>query len=279
MSLTPEDIQGKRFHDAFRGYNHEEVDIFLDEVAAAFETLFKGAQAARARVEEVEAELDEVKGTEGMLKRTLLAAQRAADEAIAEAKAEAARLVAAGEAEAAAALALAKQQAEDIIAGASARQSEIGELGSRLRDLHAAHRATLRAHLEDQLRALDELPALPGLEAASAIAPPPAPPALAVEAAADAGPLTAPLPEPSSELEPGPEPAPEEQAASVPADHPETSPAPPASPRRLAPPDSLPEDSLEPPTVGGPRPASSFAPLGPGEQGGVNPATHTGETD
>jgi cell division initiation protein len=279
MSLTPEDIQGKRFHDAFRGYNHEEVDIFLDEVAAAFETLFKGAQEARARVEEVEAELDEVKGTEGMLKRTLLAAQRAADEAIAEAKAEAARLVAAGEAEAAAAVALARQQAEDIIAGASARQSEIGELSSRLRDLHAAHRATLRAHLEDQLRALDELPALPGLEEASAMAPPPAPPALAVEAAADAGPLTAPLPEPSSELVPGPEPAPEEQAASVPADHPETSSAPPASPRRLAPPDSLPDDSQEPPTVGGPRPVSSFAPLGPGEQEGVNPATHTGETD
>ncbi|MCW3037520.1 MAG: DivIVA, partial [Actinobacteria bacterium] len=261
MSLTPEDIQGKRFHDAFRGYNHEEVDIFLDEVAAAFETLFKGAQAARARVEEVEAELDEVKGTEGMLKRTLLAAQRAADEAIAEAKAEAARLVAAGEAEAAAAVALAKQQGEEIIAGASARQSEIEELGSRLRDLHAAHRATLRAHLEDQLRALDDLPALPGPEAVPAIDPPPA---VALEAAADAVPLTAPLPEPSSELEPGPEPAPEEQAASVPAEHPETSPAPPASPRRLAPPDPLPEDSLEPPTVGGPRPASSFAPLGPG---------------
>ncbi|MEA2592065.1 MAG: cell division initiation protein [Actinomycetota bacterium] len=250
MSLTPEDIQGKRFHDAFRGYNHEEVDIFLDEVAAAFEALFKGAQEARARVEEVEAELDEVKGTEGMLKRTLLAAQRAADEAIAEAKAEAARLVAAGEDEAAAAVASAKQQGEDIIAGANARQSEIEELGCRLRDLHAAHRATLRAHLEDQLRALDDLPALPG-----------------------------PLPEPSSELEPGPEPAPEEQAAPVPAEHPETSPATPASPRRLAPPDPLPEDSLEPPTVGGPRPASSFAPLGPGEQEGVNPATHTGETD
>ena len=26
MSLTPEEILGKRFHDAFRGYNHEEVD-------------------------------------------------------------------------------------------------------------------------------------------------------------------------------------------------------------------------------------------------------------
>jgi DivIVA domain-containing protein len=240
MSLTPDDIQGKRFHDAFRGYNHEEVDIFLDEVAAAFETVFKNSQAVRARVEELEAELDEVKGTEGMLKRTLLAAQRAADEAIAEAKAEAARLIAAANDEAAAAVASAKQQAEDIVAGANAQQAEIGELGSRLRDLHAAHRATLRAHLENQLRALDDLPALPGPQAVPAVAAPlarPAAPGPVVDVAEDAEP------------EAGPEPAPEEHAASAPADHPEA----PTSRRA----------SREP-----------FRP-----RGLVNPITHTGETD
>jgi cell division initiation protein len=261
MSLTPEDIQGKRFHDAFRGYNHEEVDIFLDEVAVAFETVFKALQAGRARIEELEAGLDEVKGTEGMLKRTLLAAQRAADEAMAEAKAEAAQLVSIAEDQAAAAVALAKRQAEDIIAAANARQTGIEEAESRLQALYAGHRATLRAHLQDQLRALDDLPALPGPEAVPTTAPPsgqPDPPALAVEAAADADPLTAPIvPEPSL------------------ADYPETPPA----PTRLAPPRPSPEDSPEPPTVAGGRPVSSFAPLRPGEQGLVNPATHTGETD
>jgi len=84
MSLTPDDIQAKRFHDAFRGYNHEEVDVFLDEVAAAFDAVMKEVQAARARADEFEAQVLELKGTEGMLKRTLLAAQRASDEAIAE---------------------------------------------------------------------------------------------------------------------------------------------------------------------------------------------------
>jgi cell division initiation protein len=240
MSLTPEDIQGKRFHDAFRGYNHEEVDVFLDEVAAAFETVFKNVQATRARVEELEAELDEIRGTEGMLKRTLLAAQRAADEAIAEAKAEAARLAAAATDEAATAVASAKQRAEEIIAAANARQSEIEESGSRLRDLHAAHRATLRAHLEGQLRALDDLPALPGPEVGPAVPAPPAPPA---DVAADIEALTALLPEP------GPEPEPEEPAAPVPGEHPETPP-----PRRVA-----------------------REPFRPG--GVANPITHTGETD
>jgi cell division initiation protein len=164
MALTPEAIQGKRFHDAFRGYNHEEVDVFLDEVAAAVEALLKDLQAGRARVEEVEALLDDAKGTEGILKRTLIAAQRAADEAVAEAKAEAAELVSIAEDQAAAAVAAARQQAEDIIAAANARQSQIEEADSRLQALYAEHRATLRAHLEDQLRALDGLPNPPAPE-------------------------------------------------------------------------------------------------------------------
>jgi cell division initiation protein len=266
MSLSPEDIQGKRFHDAFRGYNHEEVDVFLDEVAAAFETVFKSVQAARARVEELEAELDEVKGTEGMLKRTLLAAQRAADEAIAEAKAEAAELVSIAEDQAAAAVASAKRQAEDIIAAANARQTGIEEAESRLQALHAEHRATLRAHLQDQLRALDNLPALPGPEAAPAVSPSAARPAApAVEVAADAEPLTPPEPEPA---------------------HPET-PADVVEPRPVSSFSPLGDPvEVEPGEGAGERPPSRreprepFRPGGPaGISGLVKPVTHTGETD
>jgi DivIVA domain-containing protein len=161
MSLTPEDIHGKRFHDAFRGYSHEEVDLFLDEVAEAFQALHRELEAGRTRVEEIEAQLSEIKGTETMLKRTLIAAQRAADEAIHEAKDEAARIVSAASDEAETARARAQQQAEDIVADADRRRAEIEELGARLSAIDAAHRTTLRAHLQDQLRALDDLPAPP----------------------------------------------------------------------------------------------------------------------
>lgn len=161
MSLTPEDIHGKRFHDAFRGYNHEEVDVFLDEVAASFQAAFAEAEESRTRLQQIEGQLEDVKGTEGMLKRTLLAAQRAADEAIAEAKAEAGRMVAAAQDEAAETLAEARRQAEAIVGGAYARQVEIEELAARLRTLDATHRSILRNHLQGQLRAIDELPPLP----------------------------------------------------------------------------------------------------------------------
>ena len=235
MGLTPEEILGKRFHDAFRGYNHEEVDVFLDEVAVAFDAAFKDLQAARARAEELEGQVLELKGTEGMLKRTLLAAQRAADETMAEAKTEAARLISVAEEEAATAVAAAKQQADDIIAGAMARQSRVEELTSRLQGLQAAHLATLRAHLEEQLRALDALPAPPD----AALAPGPA-------ADVDAAPTTVPEPEPGSEPE---------------FEGPEDDPGSPPEPKLLAPAESPPPDSPEASTAG-PRRASSFSPQG-----------------
>ena len=234
MSLTPEDILGKRFHDAFRGYNHEEVDVFLDEVAVAFDLAIKDVQAARARAEELDAQVLELKGTEGMLKRTLLAAQRAADETVAEAKTEAARLISVAEDEAAAVVGSAKQQAEDIVAGATARQSQIEQLGSRLHDLQAAHLATLRAHLEDRLRALDSLAAPPDLV-----------PATAPAEKVDAPPGT------DAEPEPSPEPAPE-----GPADDPESSPAPEVLAPAPSPPADSPESSPES-SPAAPTPASS----------------------
>jgi hypothetical protein len=202
-------------------------------VAVAFDAAFKDLQAARARAEELESQVLELKGTEGMLKRTLLAAQRAADETMAEAKTEAARLISGAEEEAAAAAAAAKQQADDIIAGAMARQSQIEELTSRLQGLQAAHLATLRAHLEDQLRALDALPAPPD----AALAPGPA-------ADVDAAPTT--VPEPDFEPESG---------------GPVDDPGSPREPKLLAPAESPPPDSPEASTAG-PRRASSFSPQG-----------------
>ena len=182
LSLTPEDIQGKRFHDAFRGYSHEEVDVFLDEVSASFANLYQQVEAARSRISELESRVSDVGATEGMLKRTLLAAQRAADDAVNEAKSEAsrtldlakseaartldqakseatrtldqakseaARTLDLGQAQATQAVKEASQRAEEIVADVNARQAQLESQVARLRSIDAEHRATLRAHLEE----------------------------------------------------------------------------------------------------------------------------------
>ncbi|MBR3034046.1 MAG: DivIVA domain-containing protein, partial [Firmicutes bacterium] len=39
MMITPLDIQNKEFSRAVRGYNQEEVDLFLDEIMADYDKL------------------------------------------------------------------------------------------------------------------------------------------------------------------------------------------------------------------------------------------------
>ncbi|HOB21135.1 MAG TPA: DivIVA domain-containing protein, partial [Candidatus Atribacteria bacterium] len=41
VALTPMDIHNKEFSKAFRGYNEDEVDQFLDEIVEEFERLYK----------------------------------------------------------------------------------------------------------------------------------------------------------------------------------------------------------------------------------------------
>src|SRR2546423_15568198 len=101
MSLTPEDVQNKRFTTTrFRpGYDEDEVDGFLDEVEAELTRLLQenaglrttvtnapvAAPAAPPTPEAVPpAEVPE--GGQDAALRTLLLAQRTADEAISQAR-------------------------------------------------------------------------------------------------------------------------------------------------------------------------------------------------
>jgi DivIVA domain-containing protein len=114
MALNPQRIRDTRFKTAKRGgYDPAEVDAFLDQAAAALEAAQNDATAMEARARAAVARLQELSQGGGgdpggaprasadeaeTISRTLLLAQRTADETIAEAKAEADRVrVSAGE--------------------------------------------------------------------------------------------------------------------------------------------------------------------------------------
>jgi DivIVA domain-containing protein len=123
VPLTPSDVANKQFKVGFRGYALEEVDAFLDEVESEIARLLREVDTLKqeppaapapvaapapepvvaARVETPAAEepitSPGMQGQEAAL-RTLLLAQRTADEAVAEARAEAAQIVEAARAEA-----------------------------------------------------------------------------------------------------------------------------------------------------------------------------------
>lgn len=175
MPLTPQDVREKLFTSTrfAKGYDEDEVDAFLDEVEAELVRLLAeneelrgqlAAASARAASLGPAAEGGSAPGEmEEMLRRTLLLAQRTADEAVSEARAEAARI-----------LDQAREEATRVEQEATRRQAAlVAELEERRRRLQAEVdglrgfeqelRSRLRSYLQMQLRDLESLsPDQPG---------------------------------------------------------------------------------------------------------------------
>lgn len=113
MALTPIEVENTQFRVAFRGYAIDEVDAFLDRVQGELARLLS-EQPAAAPAGTAPQAAPAVPGAEGQeaALRTLLLAQRTADEAVAEARAEADQLRTAARDEAGATLTSARDEAE-----------------------------------------------------------------------------------------------------------------------------------------------------------------------
>jgi DivIVA domain-containing protein len=243
VPLTPADVANKQFKIAFRGYSLDEVDAFLDEVEQELgrllreNTEIKGSRAAAPFAEPpapaltapapppAPAPLAPGEGQEAAL-RTLLLAQRTADEVVAEARADAARIVAD-----------AQGRADNVDHEIAARISAaMGGLEQRKRDLEVQindlrafereYRTRLKAYLEGQLRDLSARGA-PDDGGAGV-------PAAARTAAVGLGPAGGSAPPPAASP-----PAPPPTSAPPPA-------APPSAPPPSAPPPSTPPPSYRP---------------------------------
>jgi cell division initiation protein len=80
MKITPLDIQQMVFRVKLRGYDREEVNRFLEEVAQTVESLNRDNAALRERVVFLDQQIAELKRTETTLSNTLVSAQSLADD-------------------------------------------------------------------------------------------------------------------------------------------------------------------------------------------------------
>jgi cell division initiation protein len=80
MRITPLDIQQMVFKVNFRGYDKEEVNRFLEELAQTVESLNRDQAVQREKILFLEQQLAELKRTEATLSNTLLSAQSLADD-------------------------------------------------------------------------------------------------------------------------------------------------------------------------------------------------------
>ncbi|NOS76678.1 MAG: DivIVA domain-containing protein [Nitrospira sp.] len=80
MKITPLDIQQMVFRTKLRGYDREEVNRFLEELAQTVESLNRDNALLRERLAITEQQVSELKRTETTLSNTLVAAQSLADD-------------------------------------------------------------------------------------------------------------------------------------------------------------------------------------------------------
>ena len=80
MALTPVDILHTEFKTAFRGYNMNQVDDFVDAVSEALEAALKDKADLGRKLDALEEEVDQVREMKSTLADALTIAQRNADE-------------------------------------------------------------------------------------------------------------------------------------------------------------------------------------------------------
>jgi len=93
MDITPRELRDVEIRESFRGYNRDDVNELLERAAATLDTANERMQQINERLTSVQADTGHTRETEDILHRTLLLAQRAADEAVGEATAKARQML------------------------------------------------------------------------------------------------------------------------------------------------------------------------------------------
>jgi DivIVA domain-containing protein len=169
LDLSPKTLREVEFREQLRGYHKDDVDDFLERVAAGLETLLDRLREANDRAVRLESRAVDRIDDDDTLKRTLILAQRTADLAIQEAQESAARTLAGAEDEAKGLLARAEARANEMLQQAetqlredidrlqAAREQLLAEV-SQLGDWMDTERERLRsslsaalAHIEDAI--------------------------------------------------------------------------------------------------------------------------------
>ncbi|SFG56182.1 cell division initiation protein [Desulfotomaculum arcticum] len=164
--LTPLDIQKKEFKRAFRGYNQDEVDQFLDQLVRDYELLYIENQSLKEKLEASETAKARYLEMEKIIKDAVIMAQKNADDLTRNARqqadmiAEDARLNAEkiiGEAESKAGQALqeARERARFRIKEAEERVQTLLDEYRFLEKQTSVFRVKFRSFLEAQLELLD----------------------------------------------------------------------------------------------------------------------------
>ncbi len=144
MKLTPIDIQQQQFRVKFRGFDVREVDLFLEQMADAFEELQAKNQSLRNEIQRVERESKGYKEREETFKRAMLNSQKVLEQMKENARKSAELIVADAEV-----------KAEKILNRAHNRLAQLHEDIAELKRQRMQIEVQIRAIIESHSKLLD----------------------------------------------------------------------------------------------------------------------------
>ena len=166
--LTPQEIQEKKFSKAvFGGYDMGEVDSFLDELFADYESLFKDAAVLKSKLKTLAEKVEEYRSVDEEMRRTLASAKRSAEEMKSEAEKYAAETRAEADRYAAEVKEAASKEAEQLEASV---RTESENAVSRARAEAEEKIGDIRFRIEQEQKRLEEARAESRRFAADAVA-------------------------------------------------------------------------------------------------------------
>jgi DivIVA domain-containing protein len=152
MDVSPKTLREVEFREKMRGYHPEDVDQFLERVAAGIEVLQDRLRQAIERAQRAEQAATEAGGNDDALRRTLLLAQRTADLAVQEAREQAARIVAGAEQQAQSMVGDAEQRVHAMVSESERRaQAVLGDSERRAQSMVSEAEQKARRGHEDTL--------------------------------------------------------------------------------------------------------------------------------
>jgi len=152
VAVSRIEIQQKEFHTSLRGYNMEEVDRFLDEVARELDRLTKENKELLVKIELLESKVAESEEMKSVIQSALLSAQKAAEDIRKSAQSEAESILQA-------AREMADTEIKDLNRGKKAVQKEM----EKLRDVQGQIKERTRSFLGSLLSSLDAVDIMEGI--------------------------------------------------------------------------------------------------------------------
>jgi DivIVA domain-containing protein len=165
MDVSPQELRDTDIREGFRGYHRDDVDELLERAATTIEGLSERVRQITERITEAESSGSRNRETEETLQRTLILAQRTADEAIADAQKRARKMLEESETKSRTLVSEAEATARRIAEDERRRiETEVRELAARrdklkndvdaLEKFESEYRDRIRSVIEAELDSL-----------------------------------------------------------------------------------------------------------------------------